>query len=629
MSTAGAALLHPRTIRALLGVGGGLVLAGGLVWLISLKVFDDPRVLAASLIGGCCATLFAGWTLATKTRYRMAGLAAAGLACVALPMNLWLLHAQHLVEVTGGLWAWAAGCAALQATTVWLLRDRRFLLAVQGGITLTAALALGQMHRLDEPLWVAGTLAVLGLLSVEGFRLFPARRDHVRAEEAGHPCSSEAGPFARDPFAVPLLWGGAALLTGAAAFAALAEIARHGVAFMPQLSLHVTGSRLIAAAVWVAVANGLVSLDRLAAGVRSRRDARAGVTRDEGLFGLWSAVPVLAAGAGAAAVWNVLEHLGLPDRWDAAVYAACGTGLLALARAGGVGVVAVDRGCGSADEARGPGATALRCGTAVLAGAQAFAALRGMDALLNGPVWIDAAALATVAALGLLGGSLHPIAWAKTLHRTLAALTAGLAGLVTNHLLDVPLGRKLEAVAIAIGAALLAAAHHGRVREHVRQGEDPAAGFETGSHQADVARRQREEERGVVSVGLWFGTLFVLIPAAAGVFVMKATGRPWAPDGLALVAASSSLLILGLSARTLAPALGGAIGLVGASLVIVYSVVHKAEVTLGVGLTLGGAGLFASGLTLSVLRDRLTARLASLPRRWTEREGLFAVLDWR
>ena len=63
---------------------------------------------------------------------------------------------------------------------------------------------------------------------------------------------------------------------------------------------------------------------------------------------------------------------------------------------------------------------------------------------------------------------------------------------------------------------------------------------------------------------------------------------------------------------------------------LVFAVAHRAEVTLGVGLTAGGAGLFAVGiLALSVLRDRLTARLSALPRQWAHREGVFAVLDWR
>ncbi|NNJ27956.1 hypothetical protein LzC2_40670 [Planctomycetes bacterium LzC2] len=260
----------------------------------------------------------------------------------------------------------------------------------------------------------------------------------------------------------------------------------------------------------------------------------------------------------------------------------------------------------------------------MLAGAQLVAVLKGIGALLGEPVWADAASLATVTGLGLLGGSLHPIAWAKTLHRTLAGLAGGLVLLEANLLLDIPLGRKLEAGAIALGAAMLAAAHAGRVKEHLTSTDEPADLFVT-----DAVQRQRDEERGVVTVGLWFGTLFVLLPAAAGVFVMKAQGNPWVWDALGLTAASASLLILGLSARTLAPALGGSIGLAGAAMIIVYSVVHRAEIKLGVGLTAGGAALFVAGLILSVLRDRLSARLATLPRRFAEREGLFAVLDWR
>ena len=596
VTAVGAALLSPRTIRALLGAGGGLTVAGGLVWLVSLGAFDDPRVLAASLIGGSCAVLAAGWGLATRTRHRVAGLAAAGLACTALPLNLWLLHAQQLFTVDGGLWAWAAGCAGLQAATVYLLKDRRFLLAVQAGTGVTALLLLGQFGRLGDALWVAGTLAGLGALSVEAFRLFPKTHDR----------------FARDEFAPPLLWGGAGLLTLAAAAAGAAGLARYADSFGGFFLFGAAGSRLVAAGVWVVIANGFVSLDRLAAGVRARRDAAAGVIRDEELLGWRAAIPVLAAGAGSAAVWNGLEHYGLPDRWDAAVFAACGVGLLALARRAGVGVVAVDRGTGAGGEARGPGVAALRAGTAVLLGAGVAALWRGGALLAFGPTWPDAAAVAAAALLGWVGAGLHPVAWAKSLHRVLAVGAAGLAGVAANSLLNVPLPRKLEAAALAVGAAMLAAAHAGRVRE-------------AGGGHAHKPRRQREEERGAVTVGLWFGSAFIVLPAAFAVLAGRVSGAPWAPDELILAGCSVGLLVLGLSARTLAPALGGALGLVATAGVIAASLVHRAEVTLGVGLTLGGAGLFAAGILLSVLRDRL----ARLPERWADREGVFAVLDWR
>ena len=482
----GAALLSPRTIRALLATGGGLTVAGGLVWLVSLGVFEDPRVLAASLIGGCCAVLAAGWVLATRTRHRTAGLAAAGLACAALPLNLWLLHAQGLSTVGGGLWAWAAGCAGLQTATVYLLRDRRFLLAVQGGAAATALLLLGQFGRLDEPILVAATLAGLGLAAVAAVRLFPLA---VGSEEAGGEEKDDV-QFDRDDFAAPLLWGGGGLLALAGVAAGAAEAARHAgpLAWLfPPEPEGWAASRLVAAGVWVAIANGFVTLDRLYHVSRGRRDARAGRTRDDGLLGWAAAVPALAAAAGSAAVWNVSEHLGVPDRWDAAVFAACGVGLLALARRAGVGVVRADRGFGEAEEARGPGAAALRAGTAVLLGAGALAVWRGGAALLAGPAWADAAGVAAAALLGWAGAGLHPVAWCRSAHRALAAVAAGLAGLAANQLLDVPLPRKLEAAALLAGAGLLTAAHRGRVRE--------AGGGKRGQTEAAARRGARGRHR--------------------------------------------------------------------------------------------------------------------------------------
>ncbi len=51
----------------------------------------------------------------------------------------------------------------------------------------------------------------------------------------------------------------------------------------------------------------------------------------------------------------------------------------------------------------------------------------------------------------------------------------------------------------------------------------------------------------------------------------------------------------------------------------------KAQLALGIYLALGGAGIFAAGILLSVYRDRLLA----LPHRIREHEGVFGVLAWR
>jgi len=51
----------------------------------------------------------------------------------------------------------------------------------------------------------------------------------------------------------------------------------------------------------------------------------------------------------------------------------------------------------------------------------------------------------------------------------------------------------------------------------------------------------------------------------------------------------------------------------------------RAQLAMGVYLTLGGAAIFTTGLLLSVHRDRL----ATLPDRIKGRQGIFKVLSWR
>jgi hypothetical protein len=51
----------------------------------------------------------------------------------------------------------------------------------------------------------------------------------------------------------------------------------------------------------------------------------------------------------------------------------------------------------------------------------------------------------------------------------------------------------------------------------------------------------------------------------------------------------------------------------------------RAQLALGVYLTIGGAAVFTTGLLLSIHRDRLVA----LPDRIKARQGVFKVLSWR
>ena len=67
------ALLDPRSIQWMLMIGGGLCVLGSIVWLVSKGVFENPRVLAVALGTGTLAILGAGWFVALRTKYRIAG----------------------------------------------------------------------------------------------------------------------------------------------------------------------------------------------------------------------------------------------------------------------------------------------------------------------------------------------------------------------------------------------------------------------------------------------------------------------------------------------------------------------------------------------------------------------------
>ncbi|MCA9267406.1 MAG: hypothetical protein KDA41_03000, partial [Planctomycetales bacterium] len=136
------AALDPRSIQWLLTIGGGLMLLGALVWLISRGVLENPLVVAVILGLASLGVLVGGWLLALRTRYKMAGRALTFLGCVVAPLNLWFYHAQGLLMLDQGLWVGGVACVGLFITTVWVLRDPLFVYAVEAGVTLTSVLLL-------------------------------------------------------------------------------------------------------------------------------------------------------------------------------------------------------------------------------------------------------------------------------------------------------------------------------------------------------------------------------------------------------------------------------------------------------------------------------------------------------
>jgi len=68
-----AALLDPRSIQWMMMLGGGLMVLGIIVWLVSKGIFQNTLVVAAALTIGALAVHGSGCFVALKTRYKIAG----------------------------------------------------------------------------------------------------------------------------------------------------------------------------------------------------------------------------------------------------------------------------------------------------------------------------------------------------------------------------------------------------------------------------------------------------------------------------------------------------------------------------------------------------------------------------
>jgi hypothetical protein len=174
------ALLDPKTIHYLLGLGGALCVLGVVVWLASLGVFKDALVLGCSLIAGNCFVLAFGVLLAIRTGYRTAGNAVAFLACVLAPLNLWFLHAQNLITVTDHLWVGGVVCSLAFAAVVRLLREPMHVYAVEIGAALTVLLLLADVNRAADPVYLAVAGVALAAVSLQSIRGFPSEGNFAR-----------------------------------------------------------------------------------------------------------------------------------------------------------------------------------------------------------------------------------------------------------------------------------------------------------------------------------------------------------------------------------------------------------------------------------------------------------------
>jgi hypothetical protein len=191
-------LLDPKNIQWLLVLGGAVLVVGLVIWLGTMRLFEDPKLIAILLGVANGAALLGGWALIRGTRLQTAGRALTLLACLVMPFNLWFYDANNLITLETQLWLPALVCCVLYAASALLLRDPLFVPVLMAGVALTGLLILADrgVNRFWEIASPATLLVALGLAGILAERAFPEGE----------------GPFSRRRFGLAFFYSGHALL---------------------------------------------------------------------------------------------------------------------------------------------------------------------------------------------------------------------------------------------------------------------------------------------------------------------------------------------------------------------------------------------------------------------------------
>lgn len=202
-------LLSPESIQRLMLVGGGLLVAGFLVWLRVWTVFKDPLVVAAAIGILISAIIGSGVALVRFTRYKTAGTGLAFLGALAMPLQLWFYDAQGLITLDEGghLWIPAAFFCAVYAAIARVTRNPLFIYTLVGGIAMTGMLFLADqsVNQFWNIIPQVTFLVSLGWISVFSSLLFNSENEN----SDGSPPS----PFSRQRYGKSLITAGSFTLT--------------------------------------------------------------------------------------------------------------------------------------------------------------------------------------------------------------------------------------------------------------------------------------------------------------------------------------------------------------------------------------------------------------------------------
>ena len=312
----------------------------------------------------------------------------------------------------------------------------------------------------------------------------------------------------------------------------------------------------------------------------------------------------LAATAACGAFWEFLGYFEIPAAYHTMVYAVLGVAVLAVSRVLGIEQVVVDRYPDPNTSAiRGKGLRAFQMGNAIVSVALLAAFLQGLmrwashKAEFSLVVALAMAILAAIMAAGLV-----PAGTWRRWYTTAAIGMAGVTFLTLDVLIALSLWQKAEFFCVGVGILLVAASYVGRFRETT------------------------DSENDIVTVGLWLGSVMITLPLLAATIYGRAPGHEIAGvEELVLIAVTLVMLVTGYSWHIKSTTFFGGLGLVLYLILVVASLGWRAQVATGVYLAVGGGLVFASGIALSVFREKLL----SLPDQIAHRKGVFSMLNWR
>ncbi len=293
-----------------------------------------------------------------------------------------------------------------------------------------------------------------------------------------------------------------------------------------------------------------------------------------------------------ASVWLVFGYFELPTTFVINGYALLGLLLLVIYR------------LALLDEKRQIGLSyaAYICGNCLIGLSVIISVLMTLSDLWGKRVGIEQLMLTSgIAVILLIAAMLTRYSGWRRFHISSFAIEAALAIICIQKQLNLTTWQNLELFLLIAGAVTLISAHVALLRE-------------------------RDHGSETVSLGMPLGSLMVCLPLAISMLYYRFfTSNLSMFDEVLLISSAIMLFVAGTTLKVRATTLiGGFFGITHLLILMIHAGM-KAQLTLGIYLTIGGGAIFIIGLVLSLFREKLL----SIPDRYRARDGIFKVLNWR